>query len=141
MAITLDTTTEFGTRVQHRLENDQIAWLTTIDANGMPQPVPIWFFWDGVSVLIYSQPDQAKLRNIARSPLVSLHFDSDGHGGDIVVFAAHAAVDDAVPLAIDHPAYLEKYHAGILSIGMTDLTFSETYSVPIVLTLDKVRGH
>ena len=137
MAITLDTSTEFGARVHDRLIYERIAWLTTVDANGMPQPVPIWFYWDGDAVIIYSKSDQAKLRNIARSPLVSLHFDSDARGGDIVAFAANAVVDETVPLAIDHPAYLEKYHAGILSIGMTHESFSETYSVPLVLTLEK----
>ena len=141
MAITLDHSTEFGSRVHDRLNYERIAWLTTVDANGRPQPVPIWFFWDGDTVLIYSQPDQFKVRNIARSPLVSLHFDSNARGGDVVVFAATAEIDESMPKAIDHQAFLEKYHTGLLSIGMTNEAFSETYNVPIVLTLDKVRGH
>ena len=34
MAFTIDTSTDFGKRVKHRLENEQVAWLTTVNGNG-----------------------------------------------------------------------------------------------------------
>ncbi len=91
----LDESTEFGQRAARRLREERIAWLTTVSPRGMPQPVPVWFLWDGdASVLLYSQPDTPKLRNIAENPRVSLHLDGNGRGGDIVVCVGKARVSD-----------------------------------------------
>ena len=74
----LDQTTEFGGRAARRLREDIIGWLTTVSPEGAPQPVPVWFLWDGASsILLYSRPEKRKLRNIAGNPRVSLNLDSD----------------------------------------------------------------
>src|SRR5690349_12295321 len=89
----LDTSTEFGRRADRRLREDRLAWLTTVDGAGTPQPIPVWFLWDGgESVLIYSKPDTPKLRAIGSHPRVSLNLDGNGSGGDIVVALGEAAV-------------------------------------------------
>jgi len=41
----LDTSTEFGQRAERRLRDEKLAWLTTVDAKGTPQPIPVWFLW------------------------------------------------------------------------------------------------
>src|ERR1043165_4502787 len=93
MPFALDTTTPFGERAERRLREDKVGWLTTVSADGTPQPVPVWFLWDGAeSFLIYSKPHTAKLRNIAARSRVSLHLDGNGQGGDIVVVLGDAAV-------------------------------------------------
>jgi PPOX class probable F420-dependent enzyme len=80
------------------LREDKIAWLTTTSADGTPQPVPVWFLWDGPAwFLRYSKPATAKLRNIAARPRVSLHLDSDGQGSDIVMVLGDAAPTDSAP--------------------------------------------
>ncbi len=76
----IDTNTEFGKRVAERLRNDELLWLTTVTPEGAPQPSLIWFSWDGETVLIYSQPNAPKLRNIAGNPRVSLNFQANAHG-------------------------------------------------------------
>ena len=43
----LDETTEFGTRAARRLREEIIGWLTTVTPDGQPQPIPVWFVWDG----------------------------------------------------------------------------------------------
>ena len=73
----IDTSTEFGARVEQRLADERIIWLVTTDREGAPQPSPVWFIWDGESALMYSQPNTPKLRNIEANPRVSLHFNSD----------------------------------------------------------------
>ena len=67
----LDTTSEFGARVERRLGRDLIAWLTTVSPSGTPQPSPVWFLWDRETFLIYSRPDTPKLRNIRSRPTVA----------------------------------------------------------------------
>ncbi len=137
----IDTSTEFGARVAQRLQNDYIIWLTTVRQDLTPQPSPVWFLWDGTAFLIYSRPKVQKLRNITRSPFVGLHFDGNGQGGDIVIFAGRAEVVEQGPLASDLPAYIDKYRDGITRIGMTPETFAQTYSVALRIIQTELRGH
>jgi PPOX class probable F420-dependent enzyme len=97
--------------------------------------------WDGETVLIYSQPNTPKLRNITRSSLVTLNFDGDGHGGNIIVLSGTAQIDTAAVPANQDAAYLAKYQGGIASIGMTPEHFAAGYSVAIRVTPTSVRGH
>ncbi len=136
----LNLSTEFGARAARRLEHEQVAWLTTVRADGQPQPSPVWFLWEGESILIYSKPGQPKLRNIAQNPKVSLSFDSDGDGGDIVVISGTAQHDQGAPRSDQVAAYQAKYASGIAGIGMTPESFAATYSVAIRLTPLSVRG-
>lgn len=137
----IDSSTPFGARVQERLNNEIIGWLTTVGKDGTPHPKPVWFLWDGETVLIYSQPNTAKLAHIIRNPRVSLNLDGDGRGGNIVVLTGSAVVDSTAPAANLIPAYVEKYKADIPRIGMTPESFAAAYSVAIRFTLEQLSGH
>lgn len=137
----LDLGSEFGARVDRRLRTDTIAWLTTVGGDGTPQPSPVWFLWDGETALVYSRPRTGKLANIAANPRVSLSFNSDANGGDIVVLTGAAALATDAPAADQNPAYLDKYRAGILRIGMTPESFAAAYSVALRVRPERVRGH
>jgi PPOX class probable F420-dependent enzyme len=141
VGIRIDRSTPFGARVHDRLQNDRLAWLTTVSSDGTPRPVPVWFLWDGESLLVYSKSSSLKLKHIERNPRVSLNLDGDGRGGDIVVITGSAAVDQSAPPADENGAYLEKYHAGILRTGMTHESFAHTYSVPVRIIPDRLSGH
>jgi PPOX class probable F420-dependent enzyme len=140
MPFTIDTTTPFGERAGRRLRDERLAWLTTTSADGTPQPVPVWFLWDGAdSFLIYSKPGTAKLRNIEERPRVSLHLDGNGQGGDIVVVLGHAAVTHDPP-AHALPDYVAKYGAFIERNSWTPESFAADYSVPLRITATRLRG-
>jgi PPOX class probable F420-dependent enzyme len=135
-----DPSTPYGGRVSRRLNNEEVIWLTTTSRDGTPQPNPVWFLWDGESILIYSQPEAHKVRNIRRNPRVSLHFDAGASGEDVVVFTGSAVLDESLPQAHLNPAYLEKYRQGIAGIEMTPESMGGQYSMPIRVVPDKVRG-
>ena len=142
MAFSIDTSTDFGKRAEHRLKHEQVAWLTTVNGNGRPFPSLIWFLYeDDGTLLIYSQPNKTKLRNIASNAAVSINFNSDEHGNNMIVLDGAAVIDESANPAANHDAYLAKYREGIASIDMTDESFSAEYSVPIRVILQKVRGH
>src|SRR5262245_25255265 len=101
--------TPFGERVERRLREEPVIWMTTVGADGTPQPNPVWFLWDGGSVLVYSLPDAARLPHIRRNPRVALHFDGNGRGGDIVVLVGDARISQDDPPADHLPVYIEKY--------------------------------
>jgi PPOX class probable F420-dependent enzyme len=137
----LDTSTEFGRRAERRLREERLAWLTTVDRAGTPQPILVWFLWDAAdSVLLYSRPDTPKLRSIASNPRVSLHLDGDGVGGDMVVATGEAAVSDDPP-ADELPAYVEKYRERLEHNRWSPAEFAAMYSVPIRIHMKRIRGH
>jgi len=136
----IDFSTEFGRRVAKKLKAEQVIWLTTVGPGNTPQPRPVWFWWDGTSVLIYSKPKGHKLRHIRRYPNVSLHFNSDVEANEVAVLVGRATVARTVPAANDHKEYLRKYRKGIGGLGMTPKDFGEDYSVAIVVTPARLRG-
>ena len=137
----IDFSTPLGKRAAEHLASDLCVWLTTIGADGTPQPAPVWFLWEGASMLVYSQPIARRLKNIARSPKVSLHFDTDRDGSEVIVLTGPAALDPAAPTADKVEAYLAKYLEGITSLGMTPASFAADYSVAFRVTPTKLRGH
>jgi PPOX class probable F420-dependent enzyme len=139
--IHIDSKTEFGQRVSRRLEEEQIIWLTSVGTDGTPQPRPVWFIWDGETILIYSRPNTAKLRHIASNSRVALHFDGNRSGGDIVVFTGEAIITAGASPPDQNEPYLEKYAEGIKRINHTAATFARTYSVAIRITPNQLRGH
>lgn len=137
----LDASTEFGARAEKRLKVEQIIWLTTVRKDGMPQPVPVWFWWDGETVLMFTQPGSQKLRNLEHNTRAALHLDSDGRGGDIIVLEGEAEVLDGQMVATEVQPYIEKYQSGLDRIGTSAEDFARSYSVPIRFTPDRIRGH
>jgi PPOX class probable F420-dependent enzyme len=132
---------EFGARVRRRLADEQVAWLTSVDADGVPQPNPVWFILlDDGDVLVYNQPRARRLRHIRERPQVSLHLDSDGHGGDVVVLTGAAEVDTVMPLAHEFPPYMDKYGAAAARVSGDVAAFANDYSVALRIRLDRVRG-
>jgi PPOX class probable F420-dependent enzyme len=137
----LDGSSEFGERAARRLREDVLAWLTTVDRRGTPQPIPVWFLWDGAtSILVYSRPGTSKLRSIEGNPRVSLHLDGNGRGGDIVVCLGEARVSDDPP-ADAIPDYVEKYAPLIERNRWSPSSFAADYSVPVRITISRIRGH
>jgi PPOX class probable F420-dependent enzyme len=133
--------TPFGQRVERRLAEERIIWLTTVSADGAPHPRPVWFWWDGESFLIYSKPDTFKLGHIAANPNVALNFDGDGLGGDIIVITGEARLDPTALPAHQMPEYAAKYQSGFERIGLTPAQFATAYSVPLRVTPTALRGH
>lgn len=137
----IDSTTPFGQRVLRQLQEEEVIWLTTVTAVGVPQPTPVWFWWDGETVLIYSQPGKPKLHNIEHNPTVALHFNCDFAGHEITIFTGTAVLDPHAPLPHHHPDYLEKYRTGIADINMTPESMGTAYHVAIRVTPTHLRGY
>jgi PPOX class probable F420-dependent enzyme len=136
----IDPGTEKGARAESRLRTELVAWLVTVGPDGTPLPTPVWFWWDGETVLIYSQRDKPKLRHIAANPRVALAMRTDELGDDIVVLTGDAAVDPSAPAADRLPEYVEKYRALIERLGADPAGFAAEYAVPIRIRPTKLRA-
>lgn len=129
----LDNTTEAGRWAERRLREEAVAWPTTVRRDGQPQSVPVWFLWDGHTMLVYSRPDQQKLRNIARNPRVGFNLNSSATGGDVARAECTSEVVEDAPPAHEVPEYLEKHRESIARIGFDPEGFGRAYSVALRL--------
>jgi PPOX class probable F420-dependent enzyme len=136
-----DQTTPFGQRVARRLQEEPIIWLTTIDSKGTPQPAPVWFWWDdqNQNILIYSKADAKREAHLRNNPRVSLHFNSNQQGGDIIVLTGKAEFSNDPP-AFQHQLYVAKYSERIKNSFGTPENFAERYPVPLRIQPLSIRG-
>ena len=137
----LDVTTEWRQHAEQRLRSNIIAWLTTVGSDGRPYTVPVWFLWDGNLVLIFSQPQKQKIRNLRKNALVTLALDDTKQGDDVVIVegTAELLVNPDISLTT-LPAYVEKYGALIQDMGMTPASLAADFSLGIRVTPTKFRS-
>ena len=136
----LDFNSPFGRKLKRRLRQEQIIWLTTVDAHLTPQPRPVWFHWGGETLLIFSQTHAAKVRHIRRQPRVALNFNTDAQGDDVGVLIGEAEIVREPVASNRLKAYLRKYRQGIKDLGMSVAGFQAEYPVAILITPQAMRG-
>jgi PPOX class probable F420-dependent enzyme len=135
-----DPTTPFGERVQRRLRDDIVVWLTTVGADGTPQPNPVWFWWDRSSFLIYNLPRARRVAHVQSRPQVALNFDGNGQGGDILVITGRARLAEDEPPAHQVPEYVAKYGERMAQVAGGVEAFARRYRVAMRVQPLKARG-
>jgi PPOX class probable F420-dependent enzyme len=121
--------------VETRLRGNLMAWLTTVRPNGQPESVPVWYFLqDDESILIYSEPGKAKLRNIDENEKVSLTLDVTDLGRDVIRVEGTAKRVESLPPASEVPGYATKYAERIGAMFGAADRFAELFSVPVLIT-------
>jgi hypothetical protein len=70
---------------------------------------------------------------------VSLNFDGNGRGGDIVVLTGDAEVLKDFPLAHEYPPYAEKYAAEMQRVSGSEEDFARRYPVAMRVRITRVR--
>ncbi len=121
------------------LERDVVGWLTTVAPDGRPQSSVISFLHDGPTIFFYSQPATPKLRNLAASPLVSFHLQSDPFGDHILVIEGRAQIDPTIAPSDVHVAYRAKYREPLVHWAMDEAATAADFSVPIRIRPTRVR--
>lgn len=136
----VDFSTGFGRHASTRLRREQIIWLTTVDRRRCPQPRPVWFQWNGSTILIFSQPQGAKVGHIRRNPSVALNLNSDPLGDEVTVILGQARVLKRWPARTRVAEYFKKYRRGLRNLGMAPESFRKDYCVPIEIRPAALRG-
>ncbi|MEO7910668.1 MAG: TIGR03667 family PPOX class F420-dependent oxidoreductase [Roseiflexaceae bacterium] len=133
-----DLTDSEGAHIDRRLRDEPIIWLSSVRPDGRPHLVPIWFWWDGTTILIFSKPAAQKVRNLRHNPQVMLALDSADEGEDIVLLEGRAELlgDDAPQSTL--PEYAEKYAALMTRIGMAADWHAAEYNQAIRVTVARL---
>jgi PPOX class probable F420-dependent enzyme len=141
MGLTADLPADRRARVDSRLQTNLMAWLTTVSPAGRPDTVPVWFLLrEDDSILLYSQPGKAKLRNIDANPNVALGLDVTDIGRDVIRVEGTAVRSSDHPPAASVPEYVAKYVERIGAIFGTPEQFSEAFSEAIVITPSRLHA-
>jgi PPOX class probable F420-dependent enzyme len=127
--------------VEGRLQTNLMAWLTTISPSGRPHSVPVWFLvQDDDTILVYSRPGKAKLRNIDANPHVALGLDVTDIGRDVIRLEGTARRVPGHPPADEVPAYLSKYVERIAAIFGTPEGFARSFSEAVLVTPTRLHA-
>jgi PPOX class probable F420-dependent enzyme len=124
---------------REHLERDVVAWLTTVAPDGRVQSSVISFLHDGADLFFYSQPETPKLRNIAHSPLVSLHLQSDPYGDHSLIIEGTAVIDGTIPPLDANERYRAKYAEPHEHWGLDFTQTARDFRVPIRIRPTRVR--
>jgi PPOX class probable F420-dependent enzyme len=133
----LDLSQERDSHIEQRLRDDSIIWLGSVRPDGRPHLVAVWFLWTGSDLLIFSKPDQQKIRNLRQSSRVVLALDDTNHGVDSITLEGEAELVDDPEVNCTLPEYVTKYGADIKGIGYTPETMAGVYSQAIRITPKK----
>ena len=136
----LDVTTEWGQHAEQRLRTNIIGWLTTVGSDGRPYTVPVWFLWDGNTVLIFSQPQKQKIRNLRNNARVTLALDDTKEGEDVVIVEGTAELLENPEISVMLPEYVQKYGAMMQDMGWTPASMAADYSRGIRVTPTKFKS-
>ena len=118
-------------RIDRLLRSEPVVWMSTVRPDGVPHLIPIWFSWDGESILIASKPHARKVANLRANPRVMLALGEPDDDFDVGLLEGVAEVLDA-PAAEALPAsHLRKYRDQMAAIGLTRAEFLATYSLVI----------
>ncbi len=131
MASLLDLKKEQDAHIDQRLRTDIITWLVTVRPDGRPHAVAVWFLWHEDSFLIFSRPNNQKIRNIQSNPHVLLALDNTLEGSDPITIEGTATLLAPGVTETTQAAYIEKYGEHIKQIGFTPEGMAAEYSQAI----------
>ena len=128
----MDADVDPGERVRRFLDTEPVVWLSTVRPDGLPHVVPVWFWWDGEVITLFSKPHAVKVRALRASGRAMLALGDAEKDFDIGMLEARADVADEPVAPPD--AFYAKYRRKLRAAGLDRATFEATYTQPIRLT-------
>jgi PPOX class probable F420-dependent enzyme len=126
-------------RLDRFLATEPIVWISSVRPDGMPHLIPIWFSWDGVSLIVLSKPHAQKVRNLRSNPKVMVAIGNPEEDFDVVLVEAKATLESE-PAQTLPAAHRRKYRDRMAAIGLTPDDFVATYSQVVRITPTRALG-
>lgn len=124
-------------QTEARLQSDLMAWLATVRPDGRPHVVPVWFLWEGDTILILSKPGNQKIKNISNNPHVTIALDDSKTGSEPVVCDGIATLLPEPSVAMLPPAYEEKYRGLLEQMEWPADDMIKEFSQPIRIRITR----
>jgi PPOX class probable F420-dependent enzyme len=120
-------------RLDRFLSSEPVVWLSTVRPDGAPHLVPIWFTWDGSSLLVFSKPGAQKVRNLRARPVAMLALGEPEDDFDVALAEARVELLEAPATELPE-AHLAKYAGRMAALGLSPEEFVATYSQVLRIT-------
>lgn len=128
-------------RIQEQVRSVSVAWLATVNSDGSPHVVPIWFSVQQGTVVTLAKPGSRKVRNVHRQPAVALAIEErDESGMRSTLLTGHAELLPPEEV-VDVGGFATKYHHELAAMGRTVESFTAVYSQPMRITIDRWRSY
>lgn len=136
----METTSLAAARVRRFLEQEPVVWLSTVRPDGAPHLVPIWFWWDGEALLIFSKPNAQKVRNLRARPSVMLALGDADDDFDVGMLEGTAELLDRPTREVIPAGHLAKYARQLAAQGLTAEEYAATYSQVLRIVPSRALG-
>jgi len=123
------------------LRRDPVVWLSSVQPDGRPHLVPVWFHWDGEQIVAFSKPHARKVGNLRDQPYVMLAVGTPGPDFEVELIEATAELPSSPSADILPAGFGAKYRELLRRAGLTVQRFTEVYSQPIVLRPTRYLGY
>jgi PPOX class probable F420-dependent enzyme len=97
--------------VQRFLATRHVVVLATVQADGAPLAMPMWFLHDPAAVTMLSVANTQKVRNLRRDPRVSVVAETAGPSGEEVRGVTIQGRAEFLPDGPERQALVERFHA------------------------------
>jgi len=123
------------------LRDDPVVWLSSVQRDGRPHLVPVWFHWDGERIVAFSKPHARKVDNLRDDPRVMLAVGTPGPDFGVELIEATAELPDRPAADLIPDGFAAKYRDLLRRAGLSVQRFAEIYSQPIVLMPTRFIGY
>jgi len=123
------------------LREDPVAWLSSVQSDGRPHVVPVWFHWDGERIVAFSKPHARKVDNLRDQPRVMLAVGTPGPDFEVELIEATAELPASSATDVMPAGFGTKYRELLRRAGLTAQRFAEVYSQPILLRPTRFLGY
>ena len=127
--------------VDAALREDAVVWLSSVQRDGRPHLVPVWFHWDGDRIVAFSKPNARKVDNLRDDPRVMLAVGTPGIDFDVELIEATAELPTAPASEVIGEGFGAKYRELLRRAGLSVQRFAEVYSQPIVIRPTRFLGY
>ncbi len=121
------------------LRRARVGWLGTSHAEGTPHLVPVWFYWDGTTITIYSKPGARKVRNLEQMPDVA--FAVEPRAGRMCSVLIEGRADVLSSTDSMEAGFRRKYGPAIRRAGMATSAFAQIYPQVIRITPTRIKKY
>jgi PPOX class probable F420-dependent enzyme len=115
-------------RIDRMLRCEPVVWLSSVSADGRPHLVPIWFSWDGDTILIASKPHAKKIANLRHNPSVMLALGEPEDDFDVGMIQGVAELPAEPAADLLPSSHFAKYRDQLAAIGLGREEFLASYS-------------
>jgi len=123
------------------LREDAVVWLSSVQRDGRPHLVPVWFHWDGARIVAFSKPNARKVDNLRDDPRVMLAVGTPGIDFDVELIEATAELPAERASEVIGDGFGAKYRDLLRRAGLSVQRFAEVYSQPIVIRPTRFLGY